>query len=163
MTLDSSLNPERQLLGPPPSASRAEGGGGADHAVRTAAVFTKDALDALGHTAFPQRAVYGRILSQHVPDFVEDVPEDKAPIYINTNAPFSAVVCGVQVRRALVYIPDSARLTRTTGFWQESFDGDFARELPHQGPSNWHSSSSSFWPCVSSWRCVHGISLTGLA
>jgi hypothetical protein len=88
---------EDELLSHEPSDSSVEGGRGTDHAVRTASIFTRDALDALGGAIFPQRALYASILGQHSPGFPETIAPAKAKAYINTNAPFSGVICGVQV------------------------------------------------------------------
>lgn len=65
------------------------------HAYKTAPVFTGDALRILGSTVLPQRALYGRVIAQNSPDF--PVRPATPKLYINTNAPFSALVCGVQV------------------------------------------------------------------
>jgi hypothetical protein len=67
-----------------------------DHSLRTAPILTGDALRAVGCGVFPQRASYGRIISQHVEGFASATQSPS--LYINTNAPFSALVCGVQVR-----------------------------------------------------------------
>jgi hypothetical protein len=94
-SLSSTLrDPEDELLCVP---SHVEGGGGPDHAVRTAPFFTKTALDIIGEGTLPQRALYGSILAQEAPG-LPDVNGHAAKLYINTNAPFSGVVCGVQVR-----------------------------------------------------------------
>jgi hypothetical protein len=66
-----------------------------DHAVVTAPVFTGDVLDALGTNSFPQRALYGRVVAQHGAGMAKRA--DDSRLFINTNAPFSALVCGVQV------------------------------------------------------------------
>ncbi|VDB85071.1 unnamed protein product [Peniophora sp. CBMAI 1063] len=64
------------------------------HALRTAPIVTGDALQDIGLETLPQRAVYGELLEQHADGFPlhAQVPQ----LYINTNAPFSALVCGVQ-------------------------------------------------------------------
>ena len=69
----------------------------ASHALRTAPVFTGDALAALGSLSLPQRALYGRLIAQHGPHSASTETIHSPKIYINTNAPFSALVCGVQV------------------------------------------------------------------
>jgi hypothetical protein len=92
------LELEDELLSHEPSDSSVEGGRGTDHAVRTASIFTRDALDVVGDAVFPQRALYASILSQHSPGFPDTITPAKAKVYINTNAPFSGVICGVQVR-----------------------------------------------------------------
>ncbi|THG98002.1 hypothetical protein EW026_g4118 [Hermanssonia centrifuga] len=84
------FDPELELL----FNDAEEDDGGAQHAMRTAPVFTGDAFISLGPDIMPQRALYGRIVSQHVPGF-PTIPSSPK-FYINTNAPFSALVCGVQ-------------------------------------------------------------------
>ncbi|KZV75963.1 hypothetical protein PENSPDRAFT_680683 [Peniophora sp. CONT] len=97
--MSPSYDPEDALL-PLPSSSAADE---ADtHALRTAPIITSDALHHLGPGVIPQRAVYGRLLAQHAPGFPsQSVAERKGKggtgkVYVNTNAPFSALVCGVQ-------------------------------------------------------------------
>lgn len=71
-----------------------------NHSTRTTPVFTSGALDVLGPTVIPQRAVYGSVLStHHQTRAVADTDQSARPtkLYVNTNAPFSAVVCGLQV------------------------------------------------------------------
>ena len=66
-----------------------------EHSFRTAPILSGDAAEVLGPDLVPQRAVYGRILSQLI-----DGEEQLAlvpKLYINSNAPLSAVVCGLQV------------------------------------------------------------------
>ena len=65
----------------------------ANQALKTAPIITGDAFDALGSSNFPQRALYGRILETST-----RAPVNSPKLYINTNAPFSGIVCGVQVR-----------------------------------------------------------------
>jgi hypothetical protein len=89
-------DPEDELLGG--GQHHTEGGSGPDHAVRTAPVFTKQALGIIGESVLPQRALYGSVLAQRAPGFSESIDTSDAKLYINTNAPFSGVVCGVQVR-----------------------------------------------------------------
>lgn len=67
-----------------------------DHTLRMAPVLTGDALHLLGTGFIPQRALYGRVISQRGEGFRARPTNPK--IYINTNTPFSALVCGVQVR-----------------------------------------------------------------
>ena len=67
--------------------------GKADHALRTAPIFTGDAYERIGSSIFPQRGLYGRLL--------ESSPGAKLnslKLFINLDAPFSGIVCGVQVR-----------------------------------------------------------------
>lgn len=68
----------------------------ADHSFQTAPILSGDAAEILGPDIVPQLAVYGRILSQLIDgeEQLAIVPK----LYINSNAPFSAVVCGLQVR-----------------------------------------------------------------
>lgn len=66
-----------------------------DHSITTAPIFTRDVLDVVGINVLPQRALYGRVISQHAPGFPNTV--ENAKVYVNTNAPFSGLVCGVQV------------------------------------------------------------------
>ncbi|OBZ76112.1 hypothetical protein A0H81_03802 [Grifola frondosa] len=69
-----------------------------DHELRTAPILTRDAyLAAGGHRSFPQRGVLGSILAVYDKSGSNtgNVP-DGSRIYVNTNAPFSALVCGVQ-------------------------------------------------------------------
>lgn len=61
---------------------------------RTVPLLTGDALDTLGPERFPQRALYGQVSSQHATVFPER-PSNPV-LYINTNVPFSALICGVQ-------------------------------------------------------------------
>ena len=66
-----------------------------DQGLKNAPIFTGDAFEAAGALVFPQRALYGRIMAQRAPGFPTMVNLPK--LYINTNAPFSGIVCGVQV------------------------------------------------------------------
>jgi hypothetical protein len=96
-TAQAGLLTETDLLGPdtspedPGSQTNTH-----DHAVVTAPVLTGDALDILGMAMFPQRALYGRVVSQHGGGM--SARAENSRLFINTNAPFSALVCGVQVR-----------------------------------------------------------------
>ena len=66
--------------------------GQANHALKTAPIITGDAFNVMGSTVFPQRALYGSILE------TSNGARVKSPkLYINTNAPFSGIICGVQV------------------------------------------------------------------
>jgi hypothetical protein len=77
------------------SATTESGSDHVDHAIITAPVFTGDALDQASEKTFPQHALYGRVISQEVATF-PSTPR-RPELLINSNAPFSAVVCGVQV------------------------------------------------------------------
>ncbi|KAF7981663.1 hypothetical protein HWV62_32784 [Athelia sp. TMB] len=77
-----------------------------DHELRTAPIFTRDAYVALGtagHTT--QYGVLGKVLEICRAVFTNaarssgaetDTPDELSRMYVNTNAPFSAIVCGVQ-------------------------------------------------------------------
>jgi hypothetical protein len=68
-----------------------------DHSLVTSPIVTGDVLATLGRDVFPQTALYGRILSQHAYELPLK-PQD-VRLFINSNAPSSGLVCGVQVRR----------------------------------------------------------------
>lgn len=109
----ANVDPEAELL---PRRSDSAGLGAdqalaGDHSVRTAPVFTSEALAVLGEGVMPQRAVYGSVLSAHggggtgggagaggLNDEETMKGKEGSRLYMNTNAPFSAVVCGLQVR-----------------------------------------------------------------
>lgn len=91
---DTSYDPELELLGGTSNGDSASNK--PNHALRTAPVFTGDALHLLGTGVMPQRALYGRVIAQKGANFEANPNSQK--MYINTNAPFSALVCGVQVR-----------------------------------------------------------------
>ncbi|KAF8586234.1 hypothetical protein K439DRAFT_1387349 [Ramaria rubella] len=59
--------------------------------LETAPMLTGDAFEVTGSTIFPQRAVYGRILETNT-----GAPVVSPKLFINTNSPFSGIVCGVQ-------------------------------------------------------------------
>ncbi|PCH41312.1 hypothetical protein WOLCODRAFT_151354 [Wolfiporia cocos MD-104 SS10] len=69
-----------------------------DHELRTAPVFTREAYVAAGGAAtFPQRGLLGLVLETFDKDGKRPEEESDDPrLYINSNAPFSALVCGVQ-------------------------------------------------------------------
>jgi hypothetical protein len=90
--LDLDLNPEHSLLGPDTNASEHAA---SEHATKTAPVFTEDVLRVLGPAVFPQRGFYGRVVGQHADGL--PLKPARPGMYVNTNAPFSALVCGVQV------------------------------------------------------------------
>lgn len=90
------FDPELDLLSEEP----VPGGGAASangHSMRTAPIFTGDVLDEMTHHVFPQRALYGRVTSQHTVSGSQSDKLVSPKLYINSNAPFSALVCGVQV------------------------------------------------------------------
>ena len=88
------LDPEDEILAYENVQGDADGNA-VDHSVITAPIFTRDALDVVGIDVLPQRALYGRVIAQHVPGFPTTLKNAK--VYVNTNAPFSGLVCGVQV------------------------------------------------------------------
>jgi hypothetical protein len=97
-TQQASLRPwtEADLLGPEPLLDEdAHFISVHDHAVVTAPALTGDVLGSLGADVFPQKALYGRILAQSGADLPKRANDSR--LFINTNAPFSALVCGVQV------------------------------------------------------------------
>lgn len=105
-------------------------------AFETSPMFTGDAFDVLGSEVMPQKALYGRVITQHVPQFPSRTMSRK--LYINTNTPFSAVVCGVQVSCRLDLRNSS--LIYGIGFREESFDFSPSRKLSHMRPSTWEPS-----------------------
>lgn len=92
--MQSQLDPELELLGPSLLSDNVSTR--PPHTLVSAPVFTGDALHLLGTSAMPQRALYGRVIAQKGTNFEANPNNNK--MYINTNAPFSALVCGVQVR-----------------------------------------------------------------
>ncbi|RDB22698.1 hypothetical protein Hypma_010340 [Hypsizygus marmoreus] len=65
------------------------------HDLSTAPLFTRDAYTSAEYsTIASQYGLLGRVISTHFKSSV-DTPADPR-LYLNTNAPFSAVVCGVQ-------------------------------------------------------------------
>ncbi|KAI0742148.1 AAA-like domain-containing protein [Irpex lacteus] len=69
---------------------------GADHELKTAPVFTRQAyLAAGGSEVFPQRGLLGALL-EFSDNNIDSATNTDKRIYVNTNAPFSALVCGVQ-------------------------------------------------------------------
>jgi hypothetical protein len=67
-----------------------------DRSSVTSPIVTGDVLATLGRDVFPQTALYGRVISQHGDDLPRK-PQD-VRLFINSNAPSSGLVCGVQVR-----------------------------------------------------------------
>lgn len=104
--------------------------GASGHNLRTAPVLTGDALRLLGSHMFPQRATYGRLISQHRNDVPPSKPAARE-IFINTNAPFSAVVCGVQVFSSLLDAWVSTK-HRYSGVREKPLDFGAPRELSNQ-------------------------------
>jgi len=69
-----------------------------DHQLRTAPIFTREAYTAAGAALnFPQRGLLGSVLEVYDRTGPVNVNECQDPrLYLNSNAPFSALVCGVQ-------------------------------------------------------------------
>ncbi|KAF8637208.1 hypothetical protein AX16_010867 [Volvariella volvacea WC 439] len=65
-----------------------------DESYQTAPIMTEDAVKALGTEHAPQLAAYGRVLSQTINGVEQQVIDSR--LYINSNAPFSGVICGLQ-------------------------------------------------------------------
>ncbi|KAG8991919.1 hypothetical protein FRB93_002539 [Tulasnella sp. JGI-2019a] len=63
------------------------------HEVITAPLMTRDAYQLVA-TGIPQYGVIGSIISVHAHNAVEHHSDPR--LYLNTNTPFSAIVCGVQ-------------------------------------------------------------------
>ena len=89
-------DPELELLGDVTISDGTPEASYNGHTFRSAPIFTGDAFEMGGGDIMPQRAVYGSVISQHATGFPRKVNSPK--LFINTNAPFSALVCGVQVR-----------------------------------------------------------------
>ncbi|EIN14673.1 hypothetical protein PUNSTDRAFT_130298 [Punctularia strigosozonata HHB-11173 SS5] len=89
---DDMLDPEYLLLESSTSTLLAEDAS-ADNSMRMAPIFTGDALAVAGERVFPQRALYGRIVAQEADGLPKTVISPK--LYINSNAPFSAVGSGI--------------------------------------------------------------------
>lgn len=70
-------------------------GAAAVHSLKTAPVFTGDAFTVAGPSVFPQRTLYGQVISQHSSSLPQTPRSPK--LYINSNTPFSVLICGVQV------------------------------------------------------------------
>jgi hypothetical protein len=108
------MSVSNELLGESPSSEGVDSGA-ANHTLRTAPILTGEAYQALGPKWIPQCALYGRVISQNSPGFPEkiDIPQ----LLVNTNAPFSAVVCGVQANNfsALVSLVELTPLSTLQG------------------------------------------------
>ncbi len=81
------FDPEQELLGDDDSLEN-DSDSAAHHSLKTAPVFTGDALNVLGPNILPQRALYGRLISQHVPNFQGQGTYRQ--VYINTNSKYCA-------------------------------------------------------------------------
>ncbi|EKM56167.1 uncharacterized protein PHACADRAFT_184852 [Phanerochaete carnosa HHB-10118-sp] len=87
--MDAFHDPELDLLGDDTPEDESTG---SMHAFKTAPIFTGDTLTALGSFNLPQRALYGRVVAQRAANFPLRLTTPK--LYINTNAPFSALGSG---------------------------------------------------------------------
>lgn len=85
-----ALLPEESILGDATLSANS-------HALKTAPIVTGDVLAETTGCIFPQRALYGRVIAQHTKSGSQSDEVDSPKLYINTNTPFSALVCGVQV------------------------------------------------------------------
>ena len=93
--IDQELDDELELL----SAMRImEKDGSPQHELKTAPLFTRDAFSAAPYL-FPHRGFIASVLRQNRTGLAR-LPNDSR-LYVNTQTPFSAVVCGVQVRDTL--------------------------------------------------------------
>lgn len=127
--LQGHTDPEMDLLGDDVSDSDDPA---RNHTFKTAPVFTGDAFDAMGPERFPQKALYGRLLRQDGGDQGSGVICPK--LYINTNTPFSALICGVQVCRILSSLDRT--ITHYVGLRQESLHVGSPRERIDQQPKD---------------------------
>ena len=141
--MDDFYDPELDLLGDDTLEDESTG---SLHAFRTAPIFTGDAFAALGSSILPQRALYGRVIAQKATNFPVRITIPK--LYINTNAPFSALVCGVQVRVLTCLFWRSFHVCRIAGFWEKPFHICSARKLPYGRFEIGHASGPSECPCV---------------
>ncbi|KAG1874594.1 hypothetical protein DFJ58DRAFT_757835 [Suillus subalutaceus] len=116
-----------------------------DHELRTAPIITRDAYVAAGYReGATQYGVLGSILSIHNKNNVPYRPVNPQ-LYVNTNAPFSAVVCGVQgsgkshtvsLLLESMFIPNM----RSTGTLQKPLSG-LVLHFGEGGEAAWISSS----------------------
>lgn len=131
-------DPELDLLSDEPGPG--EGTASAsDHALRTAPIFTGDAFEELTHHVFPQRALYGKVVSQHTTSSSQPDEQFSPKLYINTNSPFSALVCGVQVASDSVMlrvrVSDSGYVT---GLGEKPLDICILGKLLDRRWQDWH-------------------------
>jgi hypothetical protein len=96
----------------------------------TTPLLTGDVFNTLPEDTFPQVALYGRVLLQ-CGSGLPNRPVD-GRLFVNTNAPFSAVVCGVQVRSSVLTFSNlDTVLTYRTGIREKSYDLSLTREHAH--------------------------------
>ena len=88
-------DPDLALLGGDAADDNDDFTGEADHALRTAPIFTGDADERVDSSIFPQRGLYGRLLESST-----GAEFNSSKVFVNLDAPFSAIVCDVQVRYA---------------------------------------------------------------
>ena len=86
-------DPELALLSEVAADDDDKSTGKADHALRTAPIFTGDACERIDSSIFPQRGLYGRLLESST-----GTKFNSTKLFVNLDAPFSGIVCGVQVR-----------------------------------------------------------------
>ena len=141
------FDPELDLLSEEPAPGE-HTASASSHALRTAPIFTGDVLDELSHRIFPQRALYGRVIAQHTSSSSQSDEIVSPKLYINTNTPFSALVCGVQVRAN----SDWSRAPETLlcpGLGEKPLDVRVAGKLLDQRRSNWYLTRTTKRNCVS--------------
>ncbi|KAF8558824.1 hypothetical protein OG21DRAFT_1474654 [Imleria badia] len=127
-----------------------------DHELRTAPIVTRDAYVAAGYRDnMTQYGVLGRAL--HIFNKSQAYSPTDPRLYINTNAPFSAVVCGVQgsgkshtvsILLESMFIPN----LRPLGFLQKPLSG-LVLHFGEGGPSA--RPSEAAWIALSDMPAVH--------
>ena len=90
MSDSNSLDAQHELLGGHVALANEH------QSFRIAPLLTGDVYNALGQGSFPQCSLYGRVVAQHASNFPAKPACSK--LWVNTNTPFSALICGVQVR-----------------------------------------------------------------
>lgn len=116
-----------------------------NQALRTAPIIIGDAFDAVGSTIFPQRALYGRIL-----EISTGIHVKSPKLYINSNAPFSGIVCGVQVRFDWFSKCTVTNSYVLIGLWEKPFYLCASRKLSDLRQALGHSSRATKRDTVSS-------------
>jgi hypothetical protein len=89
-------DPEDRLMGQPVATDDYEKRM-KDHNTITAPIITQDVFRILGDNVYPQKVLYGQVLSQTLHGTTEPEQLQSSKLYVNSNTPFSAVICGVQV------------------------------------------------------------------
>jgi hypothetical protein len=94
-------DPEDQLIGQPVATDDNEKRI-KDHNTITAPIITQDVFRMLGECVYPQKALYGQVLSQNLYGATEPEQPQFSKVYVNSNTPFSAVICGVQASGSII-------------------------------------------------------------